>query len=361
MVTRITRYPGKTCGQRMRINATNHRPRRVLSRRIDLRRRPAGSQMRAAVITGPLQFKLIQTDVPRPKPNQILVRIVGCGVCASNIPPWQGKPWFNYPLEPGALGHEAWGRVVELGSAVEDFEKGDRVAILSHNAYAEYDVCDAKAAVRLSPELKNQPFPGEPLGCALNIFERSKLDLDDTVAIVGVGFLGTLLTQLVSASGAKVIAIARHKWSLRQAREMGAAATIRLEDPAEVIEQVKRLTQGKLCDVVFEVTGHQNPLDLAAELTGERGRLVIAGYHQDGPRQINLQLWNWRGFDVINAHERDPRVSVHGIRQAIHAIKAGLLRPASLYTHFFPLQHLDVALNMAAERPPGFVKAMVTT
>ena len=63
---------------------------------------------------------------------------------------------------------------------------------------------------------------------------------------------------------------------------------------------------------MIEAVGKQWPLDLAAELTREGGRLVIAGYHQDGPRQVNMQLWNWRGFDVANAHERDPQVAVRG-------------------------------------------------
>ena len=65
------------------------------------------------------------------------------------------------------------------------------------------------------------------------------------------------------------------------------------------------LTGGRFCDVVIEAVGKQWPLDLAAELAGERGRLIIAGYHQDGLRQVNMQLWNWRGLDVINAHQRD--------------------------------------------------------
>jgi hypothetical protein len=44
-----------------------------------------------------------------------------------------------------------------------------------------------------------------------------------------------------------------------------------------------------------------------AELTARGAGSIVAGYHQDGPRQVNMQLWNWRGLDVINAHERDPR------------------------------------------------------
>ena len=55
---------------------------------------------------------------------------------------------------------------------------------------------------------------------------------------------------------------------------------------------------------------------LAGDVTGVRGRLVIAGFHQDGPRTVDLQLWNWRGIDVVNAHERAPAVALDGIRQA---------------------------------------------
>jgi threonine dehydrogenase-like Zn-dependent dehydrogenase len=112
--------------------------------------------------------------------------------------------------------------------------------------------------------------------------------------------------------------------------------------------------------VVIEAVGKSWPLDLSAELTRERGRLVIAGYHQDGPRQINMQLWNWRGLDVINAHERDTAVYIDGIRAAVQAVVEGRLTPASLYTHVFPLDKLDQALDMTRDRPDGFMKALVT-
>jgi threonine dehydrogenase-like Zn-dependent dehydrogenase len=91
---------------------------------------------------------------------------------------------------------------------------------------------------------------------------------------------------------------------------------------------VKALTDGKWCERVIECTGLQWPLDLAGELTAERGRLVIAGYHQDGLRQVNLQLWNWRGIDVINAHERDPQAYVDGMKRAVDADDQGVLDPS---------------------------------
>jgi threonine dehydrogenase-like Zn-dependent dehydrogenase len=96
-------------------------------------------------------------------------------------------------------------------------------------------------------------------------------------------------------------------------------------------------------------------------LTRVRGTLVIAGFHQDGRRSVDMQLWNWRGLDVVNAHERDAAVYVDGVRAAAEAVAAGVLDPSRLYTHEFPLAGLGDALATASERPDGFLKAVVRT
>lgn len=316
--------------------------------------------MRAAVLVEPRRLRIDQVPVPEPGLADVRIRIEGCGVCASNLSPWEGQPWFTYPFEPGAPGHEAWGWVEALGREVNGLKIGDRVAALSYRAYAEYDVAPADAVVPLPASLAAEPFPGEPLGCAVNIIRRSDIIPGSTVAIVGVGFLGALLTQLAANAGARVIAISRRPYALDVAREMGAAETISMDDHRHIVERVGELTGGVFCDRVIEAVGQQWPLDLAAEITRERGRLVIAGYHQDGPRQVNLQLWNWRGLDVINAHERQADVYEAGMRLAVEAIERGELTPARLYTHTFPLDRLDEAFVSLRERPDGFMKALVT-
>jgi threonine dehydrogenase-like Zn-dependent dehydrogenase len=316
--------------------------------------------MRAAVVTGPGVLRVEEVALPEPGPGQVRVRLEGCGVCASNLTPWAGPEWMRFPTEPGGLGHEGWGVVDAVGEGVHGVAVDDRVAALSYKAYAEYDLVDAEAVVRLPAALDGQPFPGEPLGCAMNVFRRSDIAAGQTVAIIGVGFLGAVLTRLASQAGAHVIAISRRPFSLDVARRMGAAETIPMEDHYGIIARVKELTGGALCHRVIEAVGKQWPLDLAAELTCERGKLIIAGYHQDGPRQVNMQLWNWRGLDVINAHERDPKIYVQGIREAVEAIACGRLDVSSLYTHSFPLDRLDDALNATRDRPDGFLKALVT-
>jgi threonine dehydrogenase-like Zn-dependent dehydrogenase len=270
----------------------------------------------AARIVAPRRVALDRVPVPE---GELLVRVEGCGVCASSLPLWEGRPWFDYPLDAGAPGHEAWGRL----------DDGRRVTFLTQRGFAEWAVADAGTVVELPPVLDGLPFPGEALGCAVNIFRRSEVQPGQRVAIVGMGFLGSTLAQLCEHAGAEVVAVRRG------------------DEPQVSAERV------------IETGGVQETLDLASRLVAERGRLVIAGFHQDGPRQVDLQSWNWRGIDVVNAHERDPAVYVEGMRAAVELAATGVLDVERLVTHRFPLTRAGDAFEAAATRPDGFVKAWV--
>jgi threonine dehydrogenase-like Zn-dependent dehydrogenase len=319
----------------------------------------ASATMRAVAVTGPGAIRVETVARPEPGRGQVRVKLEGCGVCASNLTPWAGPEWQRFPTEPGALGHEGWGVIDAVGPGVEGLAAGDRVAALSYKSYADYDVAEADAVVKLPEALAGQPFPGEPLGCAFNIFRRSDIRAGQTVAIIGIGFLGAILTKLASDAGARVIAVSRRAYSLDVAKAFGASEVVPMDDHHAIIARVSELTGGQFCDRVIEAVGKQWPLDLAAELTRERGKLIVAGYHQDGPRQVNMWLWNWRGIDVINAHERDPKMYIDGIREAVEAVASGRLDPSALYTHRYPLDRLDEALDATRDRPDGFLKALV--
>ena len=102
------------------------------------------TRTQAATLVAPGAMHVEEAPAPEPREGEVLVRIEGCGVCASSMPVWLGRPWFDYPLAPGAPGHEAWGR---------ELESGRRVAVLSDRGYAELVAVDRRLTVPLPPEL----------------------------------------------------------------------------------------------------------------------------------------------------------------------------------------------------------------
>src|SRR4051794_41948576 len=116
--------------------------------------------MDAAVISGPGQVRIEQVALPEPGPGQVLVRLEGCGVCASNVTPWEGPEWMTFPTEPGGLGHEGWGVVDAVGAGGDAGVEGSRVAALAQHSYAAFDGAPAEGGGGLPPGLGGQAGAG---------------------------------------------------------------------------------------------------------------------------------------------------------------------------------------------------------
>src|SRR6266403_3006110 len=316
-------------------------------------------EMRVAVLMNPRRFDIRKFSIPRPAEREVRVRVEYCGICSSNLGPWKGAPWFSYPFPPGAPGHEATGIIEEIGDKVSNLRIWERVATLSYQAFAEHVITKADNVVSISHLSRESLFLGEPLGCAVIVFTRAQIRKGDWVAIVGVGFFGAILLQLCLDGGAKVIAISRRQLALRIAEEFRVQHCLEMKERSQVVEDVRAITGGALCDAVIEAGGVQETLDLASDLCRTRGRLIIAGYHQDGSRTINMQQWNWHGLDVINAHERDELIYVQGMREAAAIVSRGNIQLEDLVSHRFPIEQIAEGFRLAEERPEGFLKGVV--
>ena len=314
--------------------------------------------MEAVQVTAPGRIARLRLPLPEPGAGEVRVRLEGCGVCASNLEPWAGQPWTCFPLAPGELGHEGWGRIDAVGAGVAGLALGDRVALLGTRSYATHDVVPARRVVPLPPALDGAPVPGEAVGCALSIFGKAGIARGQTVAILGAGFIGLLLVQLAAGAGARVIAFSRRPAAQDLACRLGAGVAIAPDDRTEALAQLGAATGGAMADVAIEAAGHQGPLDLAAAATRQGGTLVIAGFHQ-GMRQVDMLDWNWRALRIVNAHERDATRVTEAMREGVDLLARGALTLAPLMTHSYPLRMLDRALNDTRDKPPGLVKAWV--
>ncbi|MBO7745330.1 zinc-binding dehydrogenase [Paenibacillus sp. MWE-103] len=315
--------------------------------------------MKAAAIYGPGDVRVLDIDRPAPEPGEVLVEVKACGLCSSELGMW-ADPAFKTE-EPIFFGHEVSGVVAELGEGASRFAVGDRVTIFTdRGGYAEYVAVPEAWAVRLDAGTPFDWALGEPIGCAMNGAARSGIEVGDTVALIGVGFMGGLILQGARLKGAsRIIAVDARPESLALARALGADVVVDAskEDAAR---RILELTGGEGADVVIEATGKQGALDAATDAARIRGRLIIFGYHQGGKRTIDVQAWNWKGLDVVNAHERDPQAYLKGIRTGIKLLEASQLTVAPLLSHYFELKDINAAFRTAASKPDGFLKAVVT-
>ena len=317
------------------------------------------AEWRRAVLRAPRDFVVESAPLPAPEPGQVRVRVRGCGICGSDVPVWNGFAWAQYPYEPGAPGHEVCGDVDAVGAGVS-LAPGQYVTGLASGGYASHVMMRANETTPVPAALADQFVVAEPMGCAVNIMDRARITSEDRVVVLGMGFMGSLITQLARLHAPQaLIAVARTEAGRHAAETAGAGAFFAL-DSREPVGAVWDLLGDAMASVVIECTGKQETLDIATNLTGTRGRLVIAGYHADGPRTVNMQLWNWKGLDVINAHERDPQVYLQGIRRAMSLWAEGAIDPGALLTHQVPLDRINDGFQLAAERVPGVIKVVVT-
>lgn len=308
--------------------------------------------MKAAQLVAPREPRIVELEPPTPGPGQVLVKVLACGVCGSDLNAWRGVEGMQFPLALGLPGHEVWGEVASVGPDVTGLAVGQRVTGMMQAGYAQYSLAAADDLVPLPAALADQPLLGEPLACAANVARRVGWQPGDEVAVVGFGYIAALIVQqLFAGQPSRWIAISRRPESRALAERLGAAAAY----PFEAVPN----DQWDRYPVVIEATGVQPALDYATWLTAYDGRLVIAGYHADGPRTVNMQSWNWKGIDVVNAHERKPEVYARGLREGIARVVEHDLDPTTLVSHRWPLADLATALSTADSRPPDYVKGLI--
>jgi L-iditol 2-dehydrogenase len=276
--------------------------------------------MLAAMFYAPMDVRLEEQPVPPVEAGEVLVQVAAATTCGTDVKTYRrGHPLlFRHP--PAGFGHEVAGLVVTTGSDVTGYREGDRVAIansapcfqcfycrrgryslcedllLLNGAYAEYILIPERIVRHNLYHLPAQTSYiaaalAEPLACALHGVDASEIASDSTIAILGAGPLGLLLTAVAKLRGARVILTGRGSERLTLGMRLGADSIIDVEGLSlqEQCDTVRAQTDGKRgADVVIEAVGTPETWELAVKVVRPGGLVNFFGGCSSGT-QVSLE------------------------------------------------------------------------
>ena len=316
--------------------------------------------MRFSQLVAPQRSEIVEVATPEPGQGEVLFEVNVCGVCASELHPWMDRR----PSYPYRMGHEPAGVVRAVGPGVTKFKRGDRVTGLCLQAYSDAAIAREQDLLRVPENVPLEYALGEPVACLVNAQRRTRVELADQVALIGLGFMGLGMLQLLKLRGPrKIIAIDPREEAREMARGLGAQEIYHPDDvPAHYfITEWKDWEGPNGVDVAIEASGTQPGLTMAGKMVRAHGLLSILGFHQGGLRQVDVEMWNWKAIDVVNAHVRRHADLMESMRMGLDLMAAGSFSFEPLVTHRYGLDDVDGAFTALLEKPQGFMKAIVLT
>lgn len=342
--------------------------------------------MRAAVLHGVRKLRVQEVETPKVGPEEVSIKVGACGVCTTDLHMYKGE----FPVKtPVILGHEFSGTVVDVGGSVKDLNVGERVAVnpiipcglcppckegrnnlcddplviggagevLINGGFAEYAVVPRKVAVRIPDDM---PFTAgaavEPLGCAIHGIDLSRIEVANTVAIIGAGPMGLLLLQLARLRGASKIVVSEPMEERRKlALNLGADVVVNPETE-DLAKRVKELTEGRGVDIAIEAVGLTATVKETLGIVKKGGLVTIFGVP---PRHAAMEVIPFdiyfREIEVVGTYA----VTDDTFRRAIDLLASKRISIEPIVTDRLSLDELEKAFSMMEERK-GLKKQIVT-
>ena len=280
----------------------------------------------AAVYTGNRTISVETVPEVPPGPDDVQIEVSHCGICGTDLHAYLGH--MDQRLgDRRIIGHEMSGRVIAMGENVSSVAEGDRVVVrplvhcgdcpacasglehICHNLKFLGLDSDGAFQHRWSvPEQTVHRLPEglpldhaalvEPLAVAAHDVARADVGPGDDVLVIGGGPIGMLVALAARRQGAEVMITEINARRLELAREMGFDVI----DPSSVDAQaaIESATNGKGCDVVFEVSGSQAGVDLMTKAAAARGKICMVAIHATKP-QVDLFAFFWRELEMVGA------------------------------------------------------------
>ncbi len=316
-------------------------------------KRMARVKAKIAELVAPEKFEIVEDELEMGD-SQVLIKVVACGVCMSEMFVYKG----SYDRFPFRLGHEPAGIVEQVGAEVENFKPGDRVTGLFGPGFANYALAFPNRLVKIPDDIPIEYMLGEPIKCAATCCRASSYEFGDYVLLVGCGFMGLLTLCGIAGRGAgEIIAVDFDSHRLELAKEFGATITLNPNE-VDVEKEVRRITEGRGVEIAIEAVGKPDALEVASRLLRiPRPKFVMLGYHAE-PQTINLGYWD-NGVVVHNPHPGYSRDQMEDLRRGLQAAIKGVFPMDRLITHSFKLEEVGKAFEMAKKHEDGYIKGVV--
>lgn len=341
--------------------------------------------MKALVLSEYKKLDFVDMQKPQPGDNDLLIRVQACGICGSDVHGYDGSTGRRLP--PIVMGHEAAGIVGAVGSAVTDFQPGDRVTFDSTvfcgkcfyclrgqvnlcdnrevigvstadfrraGAFAEFVTVPARIAYSL-PD--NMPFAHaaliEAVSVAVHAVSLTPIALNDTVVVVGAGMIGLLTLQAALLAGAgRVFVFDVDDTRLELARSLGATGTFNSNNGNPILE-IQKLTSGRGADAALECVGIAPTVNLAIESVRKGGMVTLVG--NVAPRvEINLQSIVTRQVRLQGSCASSGEYPA-----CISLISRGAIRVDPLLSAVAPLDEGAEWFRRLYAREPGLLKVVL--
>ncbi|GAA0182884.1 galactitol-1-phosphate 5-dehydrogenase [Clostridium sediminicola] len=336
---------------------------------------------RVAVLTAPMKFEIVEEEIPKIAPHEVLIKVVSIGLCHSDMPTYYGQSAMGYDKYghftmvkdlqyPLALGHEPVGIIEEVGSGVTHLKVGDYVGGPIAPAFASHIVAIGAMCVPVPKTVKDLKYClPEPLTCVSNIVQVANPKLGDTVAVVGCGMMGLLTIAGLKHSGASdIIAIDVLDNKLELAKEFGATVTLNPKN-VDMDAEINAITNNAGVDVVVEITGSLRGLKTAtsiirhADMYGYagRGKILIPsvyGREEKWDPQIGYDLM-FRSPILHSTHPWYCEDYLKTAKAGINAYISGILPLQKLISHEFSLEDIGKGFELMASGDPSYIKGII--
>lgn len=327
--------------------------------------------MKAARLHGVNQpLSIDNVPIPQIGPEEVLVQVKACGICGSDLHIQDGST--KLPTYPTILGHEFAGLIAEVGEQVEGWEVGERVCadflitcgncilcltgreslclnrkglgIHLDGGFAEYARVSAKNLIRL-PETVSFEVGAIITDAVATPFhaitKRSQFRPGNSVAVFGVGGVGTHAVQLLKLAGAgKILAVDINDQVLSRAGELGADIVINAArvDP---VTEIKKLTDGMGADLALEIIGFPKTIRQAVECLRPGGRAVVVGLGHEDFSMINPGVFARAEYELVGSYAFERTE----IQQLVELAAGGKLNFSSSITKTVPLEDVNKGLD----------------